>query len=143
MENVIRKFIRHYFEDSEKLDLSNKMSEAIISKNRFEADLKTVQSQFRSRIQEASAEISGLAQKINSGWEMQEIQCRVIKDFDDGVIRFQSIETDEIVEERPMTIDERQMRLGENDEKAGEGQEATGEEGQEEKAEETLQEEEI
>ena len=140
-EPVVRKYVRHYFTDEEKLDVSNKISEAIISKSRLEGDLKTVQSQFRSRITEASAEISGLAQKLNAGWEMQEVECRIVRDFDEGIVRFVSIETDEVVEERPMSIDERQMRLGDTDEET----ESKSEEAVDEKEEEgeTLQDEEI
>jgi hypothetical protein len=141
-EGAIKTYIRHYFNDQERLDISNKMSEAFIEKSTLEADLKTVQSQFKSRIQEAMGQIGTLAQKLNSGWEMREIQCRVIKDYNEGVVRFESIETDEIVDERPMTLDERQMKIGDEVGDGEEEQESGGKtEGQETQA--ALEEEDI
>ena len=131
-EETLRRYVRHYLTDEERLEISNKMSEAIIEKTNLEADLKTVHSQFKSRIQETMGQIGTLAQKLNSGWEMREIQCRVIKDYNEGVVRFESIETDEIVDERAMSLDERQMKLGDEVGDGQEEQESGGEtEGQE------------
>ena len=112
---IVTRYVRHEFSDQEKLDLSEKIVRAVSDISEAQRALKTFQMQIKGRKQEAEAVISSCASKLNEGYEMKNVPCLMVKDYEAGLISYESVETGEVMEERDMTPEERQMELTEAD----------------------------
>lgn len=122
-EKNFTKLLRVNFTSKEKLDTGEQMANAVRNIKQAQDDLASVQSQFKSDIKKYEAELSGLAEKLNSGWEMRSVTCVQIKDFNVKSVQIKRLDTLEVIEERAMDADELQMGLFENKESpTGEGE---------------------
>ena len=128
---IVPRYVRYDFTDQEKLELSEKIARAVSDIAQAGVAEKTFKTQIKSRKQQAEAIISDCASKLNEGYEMKNIDCRIVKDYEAGLISYESVETGEVVEEREMTPQERQMELTESEVNL-EGQSEETEEGEEE-----------
>lgn len=69
---------KHDFSDSEKLDLGSSLTEAMQEANELADQLKTIQADYRSRIQSSKAKIAELSNKLRTGYDMRPTRCRVV-----------------------------------------------------------------
>ena len=69
----------------------------------------------KSRITSLEATIKEKVSKINAGYEMIAVECHIVKDYNDSIIRYVRMDTGDEVDSRDMTIEERQMRIDEID----------------------------
>jgi len=100
-------YIKHPFTDKELLEVARKMSRAESTIREKEDELKSVATTIKAEIAEQDAIIHGCAEKLNSGYEMQKVECSL--KYENG----KAIYIDRngvIVEERDMTESE-QMHL--------------------------------
>jgi hypothetical protein len=78
-------------------------------------------------IKDMNAERKALLDTIETGVEEKEIECKEVKDFRRGVMITTRTDTNEEIDERPLTVDERQEVMGYSDTKqAQEDNEAKG-----------------
>ena len=124
-EKNLTKLLRVNFTAKEKLDIGDQMANAIRNIKQAEDDLASVSSQYKSEIKKYNAELTGLAEKLNSGWEMRNVTCLLIQDFNLKSYVIKRLDTTEIVEERALSADELQMGLPGIAEEKGEATEDT------------------
>lgn len=72
---------------------------------------KSVMSDFKAKIDSASAEASGLARKIQNGYEFRNVDCEEIWDYDDKVVEVVRTDTGETIRSRVMKAEELQDSL--------------------------------
>lgn len=108
---IVPKFVRYRFTESERKTIADDMAQAVETKEEAEDQLKAIKADYKSSIEEAEAKIRACARKLQIGYEMRNVDCTVDRDFKQRVIRFIRCDTFETVEERPMTSDELQMKL--------------------------------
>ena len=88
-------------------DLAHKYSQI----QDLEAQKKSVNSDFKARIDGLTASASICANTIQNGYEFRIIECDIEYDYASGVIRTIRTDTGEIVKEKKMTSKERQDEM--------------------------------
>jgi len=110
-ERKFNRLLKVSFTPPEKIEMSEQIASAIRNLKKVQDDLATVKAQFQSKIKEHEAEIASLSERINSGWEMRNVGCREVRDFNTGSVYVFRDDTEELIEERAMTAEERQPEL--------------------------------
>lgn len=77
----------------------------------LENQKKSVVSDFKSKIEKATAEADIEARKIQNGYEYRSVECEVQKIFDEKVVQVVRTDTGEIIKQRAMTPDELQEKM--------------------------------
>ena len=77
----------------------------------LEDEKKSVTSDFKAKIDLATAEASILARMIQNGYEFRTVDCETIWDFDSKTVSVVRQDTGETISERTMTPDELQKGL--------------------------------
>src|SRR5215472_8016881 len=113
MERRLYEAIRYSFNDNEKRELG----EALARENQTVYDLreqkKTITHEFNARIEGAEKRASDLTTKINSGYELREIECLVLLEVPrPGMKRLIRIDTNETIRDEAMTAAEMQSNFG-------------------------------
>lgn len=103
--------LRYDFTKEELSELSLEMAQAVADMNNAENEKKAVMSDFKSQIDAHSAKAHNLAGKIQNGWEMRGIECRVEKDYRKRIAKIYRIDNGDFVKERRIPDDECQMNL--------------------------------
>ena len=104
-------FCKYVLSDDEKKDIALTMAQKVSEVNQAEADKKSVTSDFASRINGLTAEVNRSAILLTNGYEMRNIQCEVLYDFEKKVIRYIRTDNNEEAKTRKMTSDDLQMSL--------------------------------
>ncbi len=105
------------FTQEERLKIGDQMANAIRERTRLESEFASIKKQYSSDIAKQEAEVTSLAERLNTGWEMRRVECLEVKDFNNGTVRVYRKdlgifdENQLFIEERPMTAEERQMNL--------------------------------
>jgi len=110
-ERKFNRLLRVLFTPPEKIEMSEQIANAIRNLKKAQDDLASVAAQYKSEMKKFEAEIASLAEKVNSGWEMRSIVCREIRDYNNGSVYVFRDDTEELIEERAMTVGERQQAL--------------------------------
>lgn len=76
-----------------------------------EEELQSVKSQYKSRIDAATANRNDMAKRINNGYEFRQVDCTERWDYGSNIIRVSRMDTFEIISRRTMTRDEMQRKL--------------------------------
>ena len=108
-------YLKYVFNEAEKKDLGSEMARNISSKTSLEDEKKAVAADFTSRISRVDGDINTSATKLNQGYEMRNIECEIIKDFEEKVIRYKRTDTEEIVDVKPMKGDDLQLEMFEDE----------------------------
>ena len=106
-----REYLKYIFSIEEKRGLADNLALAVMKKDESNAALKSAQTQIKSEIAKHEADVTSLAEKIRSGFEMRYVECEETKDFLSGTFTVTRKDTGEIVTERPLTSEERQTSL--------------------------------
>lgn len=77
----------------------------------LESEKRSLMSDFKARIDSASAERDMLARKIGNRYEFRAVECEEIWDYDTKTVSVVRQDTGETVRERTMTADELQKGL--------------------------------
>jgi hypothetical protein len=104
-------YCKYTFSVTEKAEMSSEMAQKVARLERTEDELKTVKAQFKSETEQLARDISTTAEKLNSGYEMRNIKCEVIRDYREGIVEYVRTDTGEIAKSRKMRDDERQMQI--------------------------------
>src|SRR3972149_2012704 len=104
--SIIKEYLKYIFTLEEKRGLADKLALAVMNRDEEEAALKSAQTQIKSKIALHEAGLVSFAEKLRSGFEMRNIECRLDKDFEHGIITITRLDTGEIVSDRPMSSEE-------------------------------------
>ncbi len=110
VENSTRQ-LKHEYSMGEKADLGHALSVALKGKAGLADELSAVKAQYKHREAESDATINSLANKITTGFEMREIPIQITTDLNRGLVIIRRMDTQEVVEERPVRDEERQLIL--------------------------------
>ncbi len=103
--------LKWFFTEKEQLSMACSFANHHREKMRLEGELSSIKKQYASDIEKQDAEISSLAERLNTGWEMRRTECEEDKDFSNGTVTIWRKDTGVSVEDRPMTAEERQQTL--------------------------------
>lgn len=108
---TIYRVVKTGFTEKERLDMAGQIANCIREKKSNEDELTSIAAQYKSNVKRLEAEISGCAEKLNTGWEMKRQECFEIRDYATGHLSVIRKDNGDIVEERALTGEERQMAL--------------------------------
>lgn len=80
--------IKHVFSDAERSDLGQALASAVAEAARLEAERKSINTDYKAKIQEKEALITGLSGRVSSGFEMRPTMCIVLIDRLAGLKRY-------------------------------------------------------
>ena len=98
--------------DAEYKEIGLKMGAANQEIIQAENELKSVKSQFKSRIDSAKTRRDEYAAIINAGHQQRQVECHEVKDFVENTITLIRKDNGEVVRTRTMTTAEKQRGLG-------------------------------
>ena len=104
-------YCKYVLNEEEKRDIALTMAQKVSELNQAEDDKKSVMSDFKSRIDGLSAEVNRSATLLNNGYEMRNIKCEVIPDYESKIFRFIRTDNYEEAKTRKMTSDDLQNQL--------------------------------
>lgn len=111
-DKLIKRYLRHDFSDADRAELAKELASANLRKKRVEDEKKSVNSDFKSRIDRLDADINKLSQSLSSDFEMRNVECEVYYDAPEkGLKTVINCETREVVAVEKMDPDEMQMPL--------------------------------
>ena len=111
--------------DAEIADMSQEMADAYSEVENLESEIKTHKQQLQSKIETKKARIAELMGIVRVGYESRKVKCERVFDYDEGVVKEIRLDTEEVIDERPLEDDEKQMSLPgttEEDPQAGAGE---------------------
>lgn len=106
-------YLKYIYTEKEQGEIAMIMAEKSQELKRIDQNAKTAAAQFKSEKEGAQGELDGAARRYKDGYEMRDIECEEVTDFEEGVIRYYRTDNGEMAQVRKMTNEERQMRLGE------------------------------
>jgi len=110
---TINEYLKYKFSEEEKREIASGMAAHITAKEESEEEKKVVMGQFKNRIDGFEAHISAAAAKINSGYEMRQIECEMIPNISAKQWEITRKDTGVVIRTQKMTDDERQMKIDE------------------------------
>ena len=97
--------------DREILQYGKDMVRAMADTERIETEFDSVKKDYKAKIAEQQAVVDKFSPRIHSGIETRDIECVEIKNWTNGTVRVNRMDTGEIIESRPMREDEKQMEM--------------------------------
>jgi hypothetical protein len=97
--------------DDEKLQYGIAQARANAEIATAEEELQAVKSQYKSRVDAATANRNDMAKRINNGYEFRQVECYERWDYGSNIITVERTDTWETVSRRTMTRDEMQRKL--------------------------------
>lgn len=76
--------IQYHFTEAEIKEKAIRLAAEIQERSKLEDELADIKAQYKSKIEAKNSEINLLSSQVNSGFEMKEVRCQVMKDFDKG-----------------------------------------------------------
>ena len=104
-------YIKHTFDEEEKRAIASNMAETVGNRQGAKDEKKAIVSEFKSKIDKMTAEISLAAARLRTGYVMRNVKCEVDRDYKARVIRFYRTDNGDLGKERTMTTDELQKGL--------------------------------
>jgi len=95
----------------ERLDLGAQMANVIRNVKSAKDEFDSMKSRYGAKIKGFEAELTGIAEKLNTGWEERSVSCSELRDFRTGTVTIVRKDTWQTVEQRAMSGEERQMGL--------------------------------
>ena len=113
MEKYCEEYVKHMFSEEERAELAVEMARGVSELASAEDNKKAAMSQMKAEIDLLSAKVASAAEKINSGYEMRRIKCRMEPDYRAMVWNIYREDTGELLKSRRMSPDETQMQIDE------------------------------
>lgn len=105
-------FLKCDFTAEELKEISSQLAREAANMAEAEENKKAATAQFAEKIASAKARVASLARQVNQGYEMRNVECRVLLDKPKrGLVQVVRADTGEIVKERPMSDSEKQGSL--------------------------------
>lgn len=97
--------------EEEVLKYGRDLGRAYADKSRVETELDGIKAEYKGRVKEQDALIEKLSARVHSGIETRDVACMEVKNWTEGTVEVRRLDTNEIVESRPMREDEKQMEI--------------------------------
>ncbi|HEA67978.1 MAG TPA: hypothetical protein ENI07_14325 [Desulfobacterales bacterium] len=104
-------YVKHLFSDDEKKEIAIDLAQKVAELKQKEDDKKAILSELKSKIDSLTAMLNVAAVKLNNGYEMTTVKCKLNPDWKAKTWIINRADNGEFVKERKMTPDELQMRL--------------------------------
>jgi hypothetical protein len=101
----------YVLDDDELIEIGSEIAELDNNINEYELEKKRVNAELGGKIKVLQTEMKQKCAIIRDKKETRVAQCVPTPDYEEGVMRFVSIDTGEMIKERPLTNEERQMSL--------------------------------
>jgi hypothetical protein len=98
--------------EADVLQYGRDMAQEHAEYNRVEGEMKSVQKEYKAKLEEKQANIDKLSGRVHSGIEARDVACLEVKNWTAGTVTVQRLDSMEFIEERPMREDEKQMEIG-------------------------------
>src|SRR5438552_2208548 len=109
---TITQKLRCVLTKDEKVEAGKELAEATNALKEIEDDKSQVSADFKAKIAAEEARIAVLSTKLRGGYELRDVECHIIFDKPKvGIKRTIRTDTDEILNESPMTEEEKQRNL--------------------------------
>lgn len=105
------KQLRCDLSDEEKLRKAEGIGHKINDLTKIQTAKKESASSYKAQEERVDGEVKDMARALASGYEMRDVECRILMDYTEATVSYERCDTNEIVETRRMTVHERQMRL--------------------------------
>ncbi len=110
-EEPCKRFLKYAFTEEEVRELGAKLAKTFSDHSETENRLKSVSTQIKSEITMLEGLMASMAEKIRSGYEHRDIECKKDFNYRLGSVSITRLDTGEIIEERPMEAEEKQRKL--------------------------------
>jgi hypothetical protein len=90
---------------------ADQLARFVMEQDEIEQEKKEVMSQYKAKLDEASAKISKYANWVRSGYEMRDEDCRLVLDYGKGKRMHFSKKSGKLVKEENLWPDDRQLML--------------------------------
>lgn len=97
--------------DEDKDGRKNRLADVVLELAEIDAKKAEAMSGFNKELKDKRKEMNALAAAIRTGQEKKELDCFERFDFRRNVVETRRSDTEEVIDERAMTMDERQERL--------------------------------
>lgn len=101
--------IRYAFTQEEMSEKAKRMANAVSGKAQAEAEFKSMKSDHKAKIDAQDAVISLMSGHVSNGYEIKNVECDVIKDFEKGTKTY--YHNDIEYDTQPLTQSDRQTAL--------------------------------
>jgi len=81
---IVKRSVKHVFTPPETADLNIQFGQSFDSLQAAEADLKSITTQYKAKVQESESRMTSLRATINAGFEMRDKNLVVVMDFKAG-----------------------------------------------------------
>jgi len=102
--------LRYQFNDLEIADRKTDLANLDIKLEDKEDELKEISRSLREAIKHIKGEKRKITKDIRQGFEMRPMDVLHVPDYEEGVMRYLKVGTDEVVGSRPLTYNERTER---------------------------------
>lgn len=103
--------VRYEFTKEERAEIADEMAEAVAEAERLKDELKSVQADYKARIQVHEATARANSQKLKNGYEYREMDCPVEYSKRTRTATLYHPETGEVIRTRIMSEDELQLKI--------------------------------
>jgi len=103
--------LRCVLTDAERIAAGRKLAEKCAELQRTEEERKSVASEYKAKLDRMTAERNELADRVTSGEEVRRVACKLVLDYDSLTARCIREDTQEVIEERPLSDAEKQMQF--------------------------------
>jgi len=95
----------------EKAQAAKELAEKIDQLEALEETRKATMSEFKSKKENLQAQVLALGRQVREGTKLQSVECQLQLNYSKQRVRLIRLDTNEVIEERPMTDEEKQMNL--------------------------------
>ena len=111
MKRKVTKALPCKLTETEILQYGRDMAHAMSERDRVQGEFDSVKQEYKAKLEEYAANINKLSGRVNSGIETRDVACEEVKDWTEGVVTIERLDTFEKVESRPMREDEKQTEI--------------------------------
>ena len=110
-ERPMKSMLKCILTEEDKRTLADELANKQAELENLENEKKAVAKDYASRIELTQATISTSSNTYRQGWEVREVECSEIMDYERGEVRCVRLDTMETYKRRKMTQDELQYAL--------------------------------
>ncbi|NTW67218.1 MAG: hypothetical protein HGB21_13080 [Nitrospirae bacterium] len=108
----VTKILECQLTDAERIGHGTDMSTLTLEINELEEQKKSVMADYKARIDGKGADARRIAQILKQGYELREVDCEELRDYETRTVTVVRLDTGEMVSSRGMTIEEMQEAMG-------------------------------